>query len=134
MLNRLLIVIAALFFVLPAAAVETKPFQITFGTSRPDKASFVVETPNGDLLVAGSGDDTSSHGCDGRSFPMLARFSRDGQLHWTRLYEQFPRSEIQLVVEDFRGIYILLSHKNYCEERNQRHHKHITIGGLNISS
>ena len=90
-------------FEVQAANAAPEVFQVIFGV-RPsltdqhsygvtDSVTYIVEAPNGDIVVAGNGassyTDTGS-----RTKPMVARIDRSGNVLWRRIYEDLEDQEI----------------------------------------
>lgn len=96
-------IIALAGFEARAADVDREIFQVIFGV-RPalsaqhgygvtDSVNYIVEAPNGDIVVAGNGassyTDTGS-----RTKPMVARIDPSGNVLWRQIYEDLEDQEI----------------------------------------
>jgi len=113
------IVVAGLLLLISTQAIATEPFQVTFGTRKPniniaygvsDSGSLIIEADNGDLVVAGYGGSVFTD-TGNREHPMLVRIKRDGKIDWTRIYDELENYKVLSLIENDGNHFLLFKQR-----------------------
>lgn len=102
LLRRVLLAFGAVAADLAAAdsAVADSAFHITYGTTgsaqhrNADGATFAVETPSGELVVAGTGAGFWTDTGQRQFNPLIARIDHRGELRWQRIYAELENQSV----------------------------------------
>jgi hypothetical protein len=128
-------------FDVQAANTDRETFQVIFGVRAAlsaqhgygvtDSVKYIVEAPNGDIVVAGNGassyTDTGS-----RTKPMVARIDPSGNVLWRQIYEDLENQEILAFAGKGDGQFIVF--KKRVEDRSGRTRRTETLSLRRVDS
>lgn len=93
----------------PPAKPTTEPFELLFGTDNYDEGRALIQTTNGDLLVAGAGNGVIAPADGTLPTPSLSRISPTGEVRWSRIFEEHRYGTAVALAETAPERFVLLT-------------------------